>query len=68
VKSNALLFAHFERSDLEAAENYRHDFGLVRAAKTVINCSCAAALRGHGRSISTTDFSGAPISLKNNFK
>jgi hypothetical protein len=34
VKSNSLLFAHFERPSLEAAENYLRDFGLVRAAKT----------------------------------
>ena len=34
VKSNSLLFAHFERPDLEAAEKYLRDFGLVRAAKT----------------------------------
>ncbi len=34
VKSDALLFAHFERPDLEATETYLRDFGLVRAAKT----------------------------------
>jgi catechol 2,3-dioxygenase-like lactoylglutathione lyase family enzyme len=34
VKANALLFVHFERPNLEKAEAYLLDFGLVPAAKT----------------------------------
>lgn len=34
VKANQLLFAHFERPDLDQAERYLCDFGLVRAART----------------------------------
>src|SRR5690242_21759684 len=34
VKANQLLYAHFERPDLEAAEHYLLDFGLLRAART----------------------------------
>jgi len=34
VKANGLLFAHFERPDLEKAERYLVDFGLVRVART----------------------------------
>ena len=34
VKANQLLYAHFERPDLETVERYLIDFGLVRAART----------------------------------
>ena len=34
VKASELLFAHFERPDLDQAERYLLDFGLVRAART----------------------------------
>jgi catechol 2,3-dioxygenase-like lactoylglutathione lyase family enzyme len=34
VKVSQLLFAHFERPDLDRAERYLCDFGLVRASRT----------------------------------
>lgn len=34
MKANQLLFAHFERPDLDQAERYLCDFGLTRAART----------------------------------
>ena len=34
VRASQLLYAHFERPDLETAERYLVDFGLVPVAKT----------------------------------
>ena len=34
VKANDLLFVHFERPDLESAEQYLRDFGLMVVSKT----------------------------------
>ena len=34
VKANELMFVHFERPDLDRAEQYLLDFGLVRAARS----------------------------------
>ena len=34
VKAHELLLAHFERPDLDRAESYLRDFGLVRAERT----------------------------------
>ncbi len=46
VKANALLYAHFERPDLNRARDYLVDFGLsVAAQERRTNSSCAAPAR-----------------------
>ena len=46
VKANALLYAHFERPDLNRARDYLVDFGLIgRRRKARTNSSCAAPAR-----------------------
>ena len=46
VKANALLYAHFERPDLNRARDYLVDFGLLgRRRKARTNSSCAEPAR-----------------------
>ena len=42
VKANALLYAHFERPDLNRARDYLVDFGLLVVSQGEDNSSCAA--------------------------
>jgi hypothetical protein len=44
VRAQELLYAHFERPDLDRAETFLRDFGLIRAERT----STELTMRGAG--------------------
>jgi hypothetical protein len=46
VKADSLLYVHFERPDLEKAERYLTDFGLLVASRSEMKFSFAEPVRG----------------------